>query len=234
MKHLLFFSLLFLAACSTTPGKYATESRVVEVAPSEYIVKKGDTLFSISWRYGLSQQSIMEKNNILNPNKIYIGQRLYLGGLSNDSSIDGGNVSYDEQDYVGSPGSTVRYGNWVWPMKGKVLRYFNANVVGANGIRIAGKPNQTVNAADAGTVAYKGSGLKGYGNVVIIKHRTGLLSAYGFLSKIYVHKGQVVKKRQKIGTVGYSPDNQLTLHFEIRKNARAVNPMDYIGTNYHF
>ncbi len=119
-------------------------------------------------------------------------------------------------------------------MRGRIVRNFNPKRIGANGIRISGKPNQTVNAADGGVVAYKGNGLNGYGNVVVIKHDSGLLSAYGFLSKTYVKEGQQIKKRQKIGTVGFAANKKLMLHFEVRKNGKPINPKYYIGNSYHF
>ncbi len=241
MRILVLLSVLLLSACSSTyDSKYSKESYGIENAPSTYIVKRGDTLFSIAWRFGLEQNSIARYNNISNPNKIYIGQKLRL-----QPSANRGNRS-SQTNEAGKPGATAsvgtstqtasasKRGRWVWPMRGKVVRSFNPRRIGANGVRIAGKPNQTVNAADAGTVAYKGNGLNGYGNVVIIKHRNGLLSAYGFLSKTYVKEGQRIKKRQKIGTVGYAADNRLMLHFEVRRKGRPVNPMNYIGSRYHF
>ncbi len=222
-------------------------SRITELAPETYNVVKGDTLFSICWRYGLDQKTVMANNGIANPNKIYIGQTLYLGGTGSATgsaaypdAIYAGNISTSKPSkrYKKKPrktsASVTRYANWVWPLKGTIVRRFSAGNVGANGIRIAGKANQTVNAAESGTVAYRGSGLKGYGTVVIIKHKNGLLSAYGFLSKTFVREGQKVKRRQKIGTVGYSPDKRLMLHFEVRRNGKPVNPLGYIGSSYHF
>lgn len=234
MRIVLFLSILFLAACSSKyDSKYSTDNYGTEDPPNVYTVQKGDTLFAISWRYGLDQKTVMRNNGIQNPDKIYIGQKLYL--YNNTAASAGTAASTASSSSSGKPLTTApTYGNWVWPMRGKILRRFSAGKVGANGIRIAGKSNQTVNAAGGGVVAYKGNGLTGYGNVIIIKHDNGLLSAYGFLSKTYVKEGQKIKKRQKIGTVGYATDNRLMLHFEVRKNGRPTNPMNYIGSRYHF
>lgn len=224
--------VLFLAACSsTTNSKYSKSGYGAETAPRIYKVKSGDTLFSIGWRYGLDTKAIMQRNGISNPNKIFVGQKLYLNtSRTASSSIIASKHTAISTSQTSKPHSN----NWVWPMRGRLLKSFNAGNVGANGIRISGKPNQTVNAAEGGTVAYKGNGLKGYGNVIIIKHNNGLLSAYGFLSKTYVKEGQKIMKRQKIGTVGFGPNNQLMLHFEVRKDGSPTNPTRYIGSQYHF
>lgn len=224
---------LLLAACSSSNSwrkGYGSEK-----APAVYRVKKGDTLFAIAWRFGLDQKTIQRQNKISNPNKIFVGQRLRLkSGYTKTQAISYRKKKSTTKKAVTRSKTIVRKGNWSWPVRGKVLRRFNPARVGANGIRIAGKPGQTVNAAEGGTVAYKGNGLSGYGNVVIIKHHNGLLSAYGFLSKTYVKEGQKIKKRQKIGTVGYASNKQHMLHFEVRRKGKPVNPLSYIGSTYHF
>lgn len=223
------FCLLFLAACSPNlGGKYSKGNYGIENAPDVYTVKSGDTLFSIAWRFGLERSAIQRRNNISNPDKIFVGQKLRL------KSRYSGKKSKTTRKRQTASRTTRVVGNWVWPMRGKIVRNFNPKRIGANGIRIAGKPNQSVNAAEGGTVAYTGSGLNGYGNVVIIKHPNGLLSAYGFLSKTHVNKGQKIKKRQKIGTVGYAANRQLMLHFEVRRGGKPINPKSYIGNSYRF
>ncbi len=238
MRILVLLGVLLLSACSSTyDTKYSKENYGIESAPNTYIIKRGDTLFSIAWRFGLEQSSIARYNNINNPNKIYIGQKLYLKANASSSQADESNQSVATagiETSAPTASSASQRGRWVWPLRGKIVRSFNPRRIGANGVRIAGKPNQTINAADGGTVVYKGNGLNGYGNVVIIKHSKGLLSAYGFLSKTYVKEGQRIKKRQKIGTVGYAADNRLMLHFEVRRKGRPVNPINYIGSRYHF
>ncbi len=238
MRILALVGLLCLSACSTnqdtTPA--VTEERITKDAPDTYTVARGDTLFSICWRYGLDQHTVMKNNGMLNPNKIYVGQKLYLKSAASRhaKSTRGREASSTQVASLKNAAPFVRKADWVWPLRGSIVSRFSAGKVGSNGIRISGKANQTINAAEGGVVAYGGSDLKGYGKVIIIKHRDGLLSAYGFLSKTYVKEGQTVKKRQKIGTVGYSPDNRLMLHFEVRRNGHPVNPLSYIGREYHF
>ncbi len=229
-QALIIVSLLFLAACSSNHGRYSKSNYGSLSAPYTYTVKPGDTIFSIAWRYGLSPKKVQAINNISNPNKIFVGQKLHLRKGYKPSKY--AKNKYKPTQY--RPKTVKVIANWVWPIKGKVIRNFNPSQIGANGIRIAGKRNQTVNAAEAGIVAYKGNGLNGYGNVIIIKHSNGLLSAYGFLNKTYVKKGQRVKKRQRIGSVGYAANKKRMLHFEVRRNSKPVNPKAYIGNSYRF
>lgn len=236
LNYCLITVLACLLACSTQ-NPYSRKNFGSEKAPDTYRIKKGDTLFSIAWRYGLDFKTIQSRNNIKDPNKIFVGQKLRLKSTSATRSSynsQSKKTNYAKKTARSSPAKVARRGNWSWPIRGKILRRFNPGRIGANGIRIAGKPNQTVNAAEGGTVAYKGNGLSGYGNVVIIKHHNGLLSAYGFLSKTYVKEGQQVKKRQKIATVGYASNKQHMLHFEIRSKGKPINPLSYIGSTYHF
>lgn len=246
MRLLLIITLVFLQACSSRyDAKYSKDTYGALSAPTVYTVKKGDTLFSIAWRFGLEQSAIQRQNRLSDPNKIFVGQKLHLHPDGNNvvsttttgnnkKSSTGKTTAKKKTTTTASASKTYSKGSWVWPMNGKVARRFSPGSIGGNGIRITGKPNQTVNAADSGTVAYKGNGLNGYGNVVIIKHSGGLLSAYGFLSKTYVKEGQKITKRQKIGTVGYAADRRLMLHFEVRSKGKPVNPINYIGSSYHF
>ncbi len=200
-----------------------------------YTVKKGDTLSTIASKHGMKASKLQKINGISNPNKIKVGQRLKVSGNATYKT-SGSSKSTTKAKPIKKAETKVVYAgkSWVWPISGKVLSNFKPGRIGGNGIRIAGKETQTVNAAQSGTVAYKGSGLNGYGNVVIIKHGNGLLSAYGFLSKTFVKEGQKVSKRQKIGIVGHGGNRRLMLHFEVRKNANPVNPKIYIGSKYHF
>jgi lipoprotein NlpD len=96
------------------------------------------------------------------------------------------------------------------------------------GIRIAGKPGEKVAAAEAGTVAYSGSGLKGYGNLIIVKHNNDYLSAYGFNRRLLVAEGARVKRGQSVAEVGQASGGEYLLHFEIRRDGTAVDPLDFL------
>ena len=96
------------------------------------------------------------------------------------------------------------------------------------GIDIAGKKGQPIVAAAAGQVVYQGSGLRGYGQLIIIKHNADFLSAYAHCDTIYVKEGNVIKQGRKIALMGNSGANQVMLHFEIRYRGAPVDPQDYL------
>ncbi|HND99088.1 MAG TPA: peptidoglycan DD-metalloendopeptidase family protein, partial [Plasticicumulans sp.] len=119
-------------------------------------------------------------------------------------------------------------GPWRWPVRGELLRRYDADGPGRKGIEIGAGLGQTVSAAQGGEVVYSGSGLPGYGRLIIIKHSESMLSAYGFLGKILLNEGDKVRAGQAIGEVGTSSENRPALHFEIRQNGRPVDPLRYL------
>ena len=116
--------------------------------------------------------------------------------------------------------------DWGWPVHGKILNGFNDST--NKGLDIAGKMGQPVQAAASGKVVYSGSGLRGYGKLIIIKHNKAYLSAYAHNNVILVKEGQSVLKGQKIGEMGDSDANQVKLHFEIRQFGKPVDPLKYL------
>lgn len=114
---------------------------------------------------------------------------------------------------------------WIWPAKGKVTSTYT---VANKGVDIAGTMGQTVVAASSGKVMYAGSGIRGYGNLIIIKHNNNLLSAYAHNSKILVKEGQSVKQGEKIAEMGNSDSSSVKLHFEIRQQGKPVDPTPYL------
>ncbi|MCL4144152.1 UNVERIFIED_CONTAM: hypothetical protein GTU68_007918 [Idotea baltica] len=118
--------------------------------------------------------------------------------------------------------------DWGWPLKGKVVRGFS-QAQGHQGIDILGELGQAVLSTNTGEVVYVGNGLKGYGNLVIIKHNEAFLSAYAHNSEIYVREGEQVSTQQRIASVGVNRNRQTALHFQIRKNGQPVNPVSYLS-----
>lgn len=116
---------------------------------------------------------------------------------------------------------------WIWPTQGRILAGFNeAN--NRKGLDISGKSGQAIQAARSGKVVYSGSGLRGYGKLVIIKHNPMYLSAYAHNRRVLVKEGQMVARGQKIAEMGDSDADQVKLHFEIRQMGKPVDPMEYL------
>ena len=117
--------------------------------------------------------------------------------------------------------------DWVWPAKGKVVTGFS-EAASLKGIDIAGSSGQPVTASAGGKVVYAGTGLRGYGKLIIIKHNGTYLSAYAHNKEILVKEGQQVAKGQKIAEMGSTDADQVKLHFEIRRQGKPVDPMRYL------
>lgn len=115
--------------------------------------------------------------------------------------------------------------DWIWPTQGKVLEGFSES---SKGVDIAGKTGQAVLASAPGKVVYSGSGLRGYGNLIIIKHNDTYLSAYAHNSKLLMKEGQTVIRGQKIAEMGNTDASQIKLHFEIRKHGKPVDPLQHL------
>lgn len=117
---------------------------------------------------------------------------------------------------------------WLWPTKGRVVQKFSSGDQGNKGIDIAGQRGQSVVSTANGTVVYSGDALRGYGNLIIVKHNDNYLSAYAHNDRLLVSEGQNVKAGQKIATMGSSGSNSVKLHFEIRYQGKSVNPQRYL------
>jgi lipoprotein NlpD len=119
-------------------------------------------------------------------------------------------------------------GRWLWPTEGRVVSSFRANDPARKGIDIGGRAGQPVLASAAGQVVYSGSGLIGYGELIIIKHSDRMLSAYAHNSKRMVNEGQQVTAGSQIAEMGSNDRNRAVLHFEIRRNGSPVDPLRYL------
>ncbi len=118
---------------------------------------------------------------------------------------------------------------WKWPTISKnIVQYFSATDIGKKGVKIAGRNGQSIKAAASGRVVYSGSGLIGYGRLIIIKHDGVYLSAYAHNRELLVKEGDEIKLGQKIATMGSSGTNRVMLHFEIRRDGVPVNPLDFL------
>ncbi len=118
--------------------------------------------------------------------------------------------------------------HWIWPVNGKIINYFSDRSNQNKGLDIAGKTGSPVRATAKGRVVYSGSGLRGYGHLVIIKHNDNYLSAYAHNKKIHVEENEFVKAGQRIADLGSSGSDREKLHFEIRYKGKPVDPLNYL------
>ncbi len=204
---------------------------VPESAPAYYFVRDGDSLYTIAWRYGINYLDLVDWNNLRNPDLIYPGQRLALRPPARVNKPSA-RTTQAPKPKASTPSSVVnrrqnsRTLKWAWPTNGRPESIKSA--LGSKGLKINGQRGQRINAAAGGEVVYSGSGLRGYGKLIIIKHNTEFLSAYAHIDRIFVKEGVVVAAGEKIAEMGDSGAKQVMLHFEIRRNGVAVEPSNYL------
>ncbi len=225
--------------------------RDIPATQKYYVVRRGDTLYGIGYRSGHGYKRLAEWNHLGTPYRLYIGQKLRLfnpgkwarasagtvgkhksrkktrakSQINDKSAIKTRNKSQKNPSFSYANKKLLKL-HWQWPIRGKILKNFPQT--GNKGIDISGKFGQAVRAAAAGKVVYSGHGLVGYGNLLIIKHNSLYLSAYANNRRLRVKEGQNVRKGQIIAEVGRARGMQTSLHFEIRKNGKPVNPVKYL------
>lgn len=236
-----------MTGCISSREFISTEAKFSESkkATGFHIVEKGDTLFSIAWTYGWDYQELASANSIAKPYIIYAGQKIDIATprlvKKSAKTLSVGKMSKGtpkqekpaSRPVKSSHNTTIKRSlesktGWNWPVKGKVIAGFSPKNRQNKGIDIAGKLGESVNAAAAGTVVYAGKGLRGYGNLVIIKHDAKFLSAYAHTSRILVREKEKIKAGQIIAEIGSTGTNKVKLHFEIRRNGRPVDPLQFL------
>jgi lipoprotein NlpD len=219
------------------------EPRAVYAPGTSYTVKSGDTLYSISWRNRLDWKDLARWNGLADGGLIYPGQVLRLtppAGTTSSSAAQRTPSRASNPGTSASPGGSKtpaqasgssaasRVAAWYWPATGPVVTSFNDKNSLGNGLDIGGRMGDPVRAAAAGRVVYAGSGLMGYGQLIIVKHNDTFLSAYGHNRTLAVKEGDTVKIGQKIAEIGEGPGKKPLLHFEIRVDGKPVDPIRYL------
>lgn len=247
---------LMLGGCNTA-ALYQDDIYNPPVFWGQHRVKSGETLYSIAWRYGRDYRELGSANGLRAPWTIRVGQVLRLdkrgrapvaavaeagaGARRGVAPVQSARIKAprpaskpvvtrkpQKTTPLASQIQTVANIKWRWPHSGTVIANFSASGKVNKGIDIAGKSGDSVRAAANGNVVYAGSGLLGYGNLVIVNHSEQYLSAYGHNRKIQVKEGQQVQAGQIIAELGSSGAGRPMLHFEIRKNGNPVNPTYYL------
>ncbi len=211
--------VIFLAGCAPRRGVYHT-------------VRKGETLWRISYKYGVDIEDLAEINSIKDPSRIKAGQRIYI---PRTKKVKESKKRYHtkrttkKKTAQKSPAAAKKV-KLVWPVKGRVVSgYGMRGDTMHKGIDIKAKEGTPIRAADHGKVVYADDGMRGYGNVIIIKHRNNLFTVYAHNRKNLVRKGDDVKKGQIIGYVGNTGNATTShLHFEVRDGSKAINPFFFL------
>ena len=247
--------LVFLVGCSTTqrpapvvdrkqPARAsapAAKPAPAAAAEGTYVVKKGDTLYSIALENGADYREVALWNRLDDPTKISVGQVLRVVPPP-EERVQIGRAKLPERGEarpldLPPPASTKAQppqpskpepsaAEFIWPARGKVIAGFAEPR--RKGIDIDGKLGDPVIAAAAGRVTYTGTGIPGLGKLVVIKHDNGFITVYAHNKDILVKEQQAVKRGQKIAEVGNTDADRPKLHFQIRKGSAAVDPMRYL------
>lgn len=223
-----------------------------DVPPGHYMVKRGDTLIAISLQFGLDYKELAAWNQLENPNRIEVGQVLRVvapstkltgSATAQSAPIASSGVEVRPLDAPAGASTAAKPAEpakaadtsgpvkdgpvaWGWPSAGRVLQEFNDT--SSKGLDIGGKVGDPVTAAGEGKVVYAGNALRGYGNLIIIKHSTEFLSVYAHNRALLVREGDSVKKGQRIAEMGSSDSDRVRLHFEIRRHGKPVDPMKFL------
>jgi lipoprotein NlpD len=222
---------LILLACGGAPER--------EDRPQYYTVRSGDTLYSIAFRHGLDYRDVARWNHIANPSRIYPGQRLALYPPTKSASAASSARKTAPAPSRSAPSGATRPASpppkpagppidWRWPASGEIVARFGDRSSVGKGIDISGRLGDDVKAAADGRVVYTGSGLIGYGKLIIIKHSDTWLSAYGHNDAVFVEQGADVRAGQRVATMGAGPGKRPLLHFEIRLDGKPVDPLVYL------
>lgn len=258
MRILTVVLLLALVSCGTPPKVPVSSRDTIssreqtEKIGGEHvtIVRSGDTLYSIAFGAGLKPATVAAWNGMSLDDILNVGRKLRLTKPLSYKKKKVAKEPNDEDVYASTKvrKKTVKKTrvkvlakkrtikktkksskkiHWRWPTKGRVISAYNVSR-GNKGIDIAGKRGQDIVASSGGKVVYAGDGLRGYGNLIIVKHDDSFLSAYAHNDEIVVREGQIVQQGQKISVMGVAKGGKAVLHFEIRLQGQPVNPVKYL------
>lgn len=239
----LFLASLLVSGCGGTRGpapvRESGQAKKTSPAPAGYYrIQGGDTLFKIAFEHGLDSRDLAVWNALSDPAHIRSGDLLRLSppktgvttaALPTRPVVVSRDLKTETKAEATLPAEALDEAapeSWVWPGKGALLARFGDGL--GKGIDIGGARGQTVQAAATGKVVYAGSGLRGYGKLIIIRHGKTLLSAYAHNARILVTEGQNVMRGQPVAEMGDTDTDRVKLHFEIREYGKPVDPLNYL------
>lgn len=238
LQLFLLATVLLHVACSTVPAPVDARRPPPSTKIKTHTVGKGETLFSIAWAYGFDYKALARANGIDQSYVIHPGQVLKLTDVApSAAAVPVKANSQTRSTPVVTNTLPAKPLNktvidtklaWRWPAPGGVMQAFSESGTVNKGIDIAGNLGDPVFAAASGKVVYAGSGLLGYGQLVIIKHNDQFLSAYAHNRVLAVREGDEIKTGQKVAEIGASGADKVKLHFEIRREGKPVDPELYL------
>ena len=240
-------AVLVLAGCAGEPVVPVSDLTSPRGRYAARVVRPGDTLYMIAWEAGLDYRQLADWNGLVAPYRMALGRRIRLsapggtkpGGdgktrtrvtaLSSEESTAAEVVSGTSGSGVKSTTLDPKYrvSRWLWPAYGPIIQHFTGKN-GNNGVDISGRKGTLIRAAADGVVVYAGSGLRGYGQLLIIQHNEVFLSAYAHNQALLVGEGATVRRGQTVAEMGDTDAESPRLHFEIRRDGKPVNPLDYL------
>ena len=244
-----------LVGCAGPPVVPVSDLSASQSSGSTRIVRVGDSLYTISWEAGLDYRDVALWNGLQPPYALTVGQKIELSPgridaqntivtpaetsstsilvvsdepaetsetLTDPEAQENEKESQKEAPVAGPDGKP-----WIWPANGELLSQFSPDD-GRNGIDIAGADGSPIRAAAKGKVVYAGTGLRGYGLLIIIKHDETFLTAYAHNRAVKINEGDTVESGQIIAEMGQSGTDSVRLHFEIRRDGQPVDPLEYL------
>jgi LysM repeat protein len=234
------------------PYNLKTGTKLSIPAPAYHEVKSGETIYAISRAYNMKIDNLIEMNDLKAPYSLKVGEKVRIANFSDNQLASSpvipektateqtssqvayrlsgaGKLVEKKLEFVEN--TFVKSSGFSWPLKGQIISKFGPKNGGLynDGINIKAKQGAEVKSSETGLVAYVGNELKGYGNLVILKHSGGWITAYAHLENTIVKRGEKVAKGTKIGTVGMTGNvNSPQLYFALRKGRDAVNPENYL------
>lgn len=197
-----------------------------------YRVHKGDTLYSIAWAFDMDYQKLAQFNNLKPPYDLHTGQILQMQASAAPSQASKSDARPhtppSPQKVINPTFSNTPVKHWAWPAQGRVAKA-KASWTSKKGIDILGTYGDAIKATAPGIVVYSGQGVRGYGQMIIIKHNNDYLSAYAFNKNLLVQVNDRVSGGQVIATMG-KRDQTSMLHFEIRHHGKSVNPLKLLAS----
>ncbi len=219
-------ALLSLFACA-----HNTYAPVVDLQPMQAVmsgshtVQAGENLYSISVRYARDYRELAASNNIPAPYILSVGQTIHLAPqIASPAPASPSAPAQNAATVIAAP-SAQPIDHWQWPAQGELIAKFSSK---SNGLKIAGQAGDKVVAAADGRVVYSGAGLRGYGQLIIIKHNDTYLTAYAHNQRLLVNEGEHVTRGTQIAEMGDTEADSVRLHFEIRREGSPIDPLSYL------